>query len=735
MNEFVEFLRGEAMRDPSIAKAPAPLREGRIVAFVLERLPLDILPGTQLAGAFGADWGSPCGPGADYGDRFQRWVLTEKQRFVAAPPEPLTPWQVLAQRFHCMASDGGHAHTTVQFDRVITGGLIGILADIERESTGSDSAKRDHLMGMQVALNGLIRLASRFAALAEARATSVTDSCEQRRLRGLAERCRWVPAKPARSCREALQALWLIQLGIGISERSSASLSLGRLDQYLYPLYKKERADGATDEDLADAIADFFRILNTYGDAACTVNLGPASRHFNSANGAPAPDATTPAMGDVNRFNPLSRLIVDVVKRLRLPSPILAMRIQEDTSPEDFDVVADPVLFEIGQPTFYGEEACRKALRRRGVPPDQVADWAVNSCMGLVMPGAEWANMWGSVINVLLPLELALNGGRPLHDKLPFQLATAVPSDYCTFGDLLDVVDSLMNDLVTLCIRETEIRTRRRGEESPNPFVSALLDDCIRRGRDRLLGGCRYQTVTVEAFGLINASDALQAVRQLVYEERRFALAEMVEAVKGDFVGRPDILHAVSQVAKYGNGDPEVDALAREVADRFAAAVVRHSRGPVCYAPSFHTLAEHIPAGAKIGASLDGRREGQPLAKNIGTSSGRARQGHTALILSAAAIDQAAFFGGQALDLSIDPSVLRGQEGRRKFQALLQTYFKLGGLEVQVNGVSARRLRQAMADPEAHHDVLVRRAGFTTRYVTMPRLEQQELIGRFQEGM
>jgi len=123
----------------------------------------------------------------------------------------------------------------------------------------------------------------------------------------------------------------------------------------------------------------------------------------------------------------------------------------------------------------------------------------------------------------------------------------------------------------------------------------------------------------------------------------------------------------------------------------------------------------HIPAGAKIGASLDGRRAGDPLAKNVGTSPGRAHQGHTALILSAATIDQAAFFGGQALDLHIDPSLLRTQEGRRKFQALLHTYFNLGGLQVQVNGVRAGTLRQAIIDPKAHHDVLVRMAGFTTR--------------------
>ncbi|OGV64653.1 MAG: hypothetical protein A3K19_29975 [Lentisphaerae bacterium RIFOXYB12_FULL_65_16] len=741
----IDFLRSEALRDPQIAQAPAPVREGRIFSFTLARLPLSSRPETHLAGAFGAEWVPPSGAGVELGERFDAWCQAEAARRAAAPPTAPKAWSLLNEWFHCSASSGGDAHTTVDHARVITLGLDGILAEIERELEGADVAKRDYLQGMQAALGGLKEWAARFAALAEQFAESATDPREKQRLLGIAARCQHVPAKPARTLREALQAVWLVQLGIGISEHSPASLSVGRLDQYLYPLYEQERADGVTVEELAEVLADFFRTINTFGDPACTVNLGPAVGAGGAAGcsgeaGQGSSRAGSAGQGHCaaateNRFNPLSRLILDVVKRLRLPSPILAVRVHADTPPEAFDLFTDPALFEIGQPTFYGEEACRQALRRRGVPADQVAEWAANSCMGLVMPGAEWANMWGSVVNILLPLELALNRGRPFRHDLPFELASAAPVSYSTFGELFDTVRAFTGDLVDLCIAETEKRTRQNGETRPNPFVSALLDDCLRRGQDRLLGGCRYQTVTIEAFGLVNAADALLAIRTLVFEERRFTLAEMVEAVRGDFEMRPDILRAVLSVAKFGNGDPDADGLARQLSDRFAGAVLRHSHDPVYYAPSFHTLSAHIPAGAKMAASLDGRRAGEPLAKNMGTSPGRARDGHTALIRSAAAVDQAAFFGGQALDLRVDPGSLRTQDGRRKFQALLQTYFRLGGLQVQVNGVSAATLRQAMAEPEAHRDVLVRRAGFTTRYVGLPKPEQQELISRFEAGL
>jgi formate C-acetyltransferase len=175
--------------------------------------------------------------------------------------------------------------------------------------------------------------------------------------------------------------------------------------------------------------------------------------------------------------------------------------------------------------------------------------------------------------------------------------------------------------------------------------------------------------------------------------------------------------------------------MARRLSDRFADAVTRHSTDGVHYAPSFHTLSAHIAAGAVTAASLDGRLAGTPLAKNVGTTPGNTREGHTGLMRSAAAIDQGSFYGGQALDISLDPRPFRSRRGRRKFEDLLRTYFRLGGLQVQVNGVNADTLRRAMADPDAHRDLLVRKAGFSARFTSLPEAEQAELVERVSAGM
>lgn len=719
--QLLDLLRVDAVRRPQIAAAPAPVREGRIFAHILQHLPLGLSSGKTLAGEFGPDW-CTSEQHAAFAEQLHRLHGAPRPASVEQHP---APFQLLDEHFHCRVSDGGHAHTTVDYARIVTDGIEGVIGQIECELKAAGQTKREVLEGMRAALQGLVQWAERYAALADSMAQAATDEGDRQRLLSLAERCRRVPRCPARTLREATQAIWFIHLGTAISEHSGSSLSLGRLDQYLFPLYSRELAQGATEPELERALIDFFRELNTCGDPACTVNLGPAD--------PPEHPGAAPASG--SHFNALSRTIIEVVKQLQLPSPLLAARITRDTPPEIFDLLTDPGLLQMGQPTFYGEEPCRRTLERRGVRSGSVPNWAANSCMGLMMPGQEWSNMWGSVINVLLPLELALNRGQPFHHELPLNLSTATRTAYDSFDDLFDTVCAYTGELVDLHIHETARRTARRAGERPNPFVSALLDDGIVRGRDRLAGGCRYHTVIVEAFGLVNSADALLVLRQLLFEQHTVTLDTLVRAARHNFDGHADLLAAIQRIPKYGNGHPQADGMARRLADRFAQCVSRHSNEQVTYAPSFHTLSAHIVAGARMGASLDGRRSGEPLAKNIGSTPGTATSAHTALMRSAAAIDQTAFCGGQALDISIDLRTLDSTGGRRAFQALLQTYFRLGGLQVQANGVGVDTLRAALAEPHSHRHVLVRKAGFTTRYVTLPRVEQEELIERFCAGL
>jgi formate C-acetyltransferase len=681
----VRTLRARACAE--LGDVPAPIREARLLHAVLAGIPIGIPQGDLLAG--------------DFGPRFGDVPPTDCAPAPGLPPAPDGPlWQALG-RWHIRA---GYtlAHTTVDYPQVLANGLADIAAEARaRNAAETDPERRIQREAMALALEAVIAWAERFA-----------DLADRMGLPEMAGRCRRVPRLAAKTFEDAMQAIWLVHAAVGLSELCQSSLSLGRLDQYAFPLF--QNAGTTVARPYLNAL---FAKLNRYGDAACAVNIGGVD-----------------AAGQ-DCCNDLSRLIVDLVQERHTPAPILAVHVHDGLSAADLDRFTAPGLLRLSQPTFYGETPCQETLRQRGVPTDDLPDWCVNSCMGLMMPGAEIADMWAGVVTWLLPLELALNGGRPFSGELPMELATPPRTGYGSMDELIDQTMAYVDELVALCVDRNRRHTDLVAKAFPNPYLSALTADCIDRGADRAGGGARYHMCTVEAFGLVNVADALHTIQTLHFEQGKYSLAALTAAARNDFADSLALLAEIRALPKVGDGDPVVDALARELADLFADSVRRHSPDRPRYLPSFHTLNAHIPAGASYGASLDGRRAGAPLAKNVGpTLLGRPRS-HTSVVRSAARLPQRDFAAGQALDLSIDAESLRPLPARRAFQALLRTYFAEGGLQIQVNGLTAADLRAAIARPEAHADLMVRMGGYSARFVTLSPAVQQEMVQRFAAGL
>lgn len=679
----VRCLRIEALAVAGIAQASAPVRESKAFAHVLENMPVFLIVGDQIVG----DWGWREEAAQCLGSRFPPPA--------AAPAAPAaTVESRMHAFFHCF---GGYspAHTCIDYATLLNLGLDGIVAAIQSAGGG------EYRQAMIASVQALQRLIARYERLLEASGQG-----------GLASACAHLVHDRPRTFQEALQLVWFAHLAIGISEGSDASISLGRFDQYALPFYRQDLADGISESELERQFSALVDKLNRYGDAACALNLGGLDEDGR------------------DQCNDLTRLVIRVCKAGRQPAPILTARIHPDFPLDVFDSLIDPALFAIGQPTFYSELNCRAALRERGVPEGDVRRWAVNSCMGLVVEGREVSNMWGAVINFLLPLELALNGGRPFHKEMPFELKTQPVQRPRDFAELQTVFLDYLREITDGCLAASRACTERVRRERPNPYVSAFLGSCAERGQDRLDGGADYCVAIVEAFGLVNAADALYAVKTLVFERRSHALAELVDAARVNFVGRESLLEEIRFLPKYGNANAEVDALAAGLADAFQRVVRRHSDRAICFAPSFHTLNVHVEAGAKFGASLDGRLAGEPLAKNIGTRPGMAAAGITALMRSAAAIDQKPFFGGQALDICIDAGLVGTPEEKRKVQALLQTYFSLGGLQLQVNGLSADTLVEAIENPGRHRDLIVRIGGYSDYFNNLSVDVKKEMTAR-----
>jgi len=530
---------------------PAPVREARILDELLAQARIELPAHGRLVGRLGLT------------DDFAAQAIA-----LGAPPPPAAPPAAVQMRGQYFSfGEYVPAHTTVNHTLILREGLAGIMDRVAAAVPAATPTARDTLQGMHAALEAVCRWAERHADEAASRAASAVEP-ERERLLAIAATCRRVPRHPAASFAEALQAVLLVRVAVGVSERCRDSLSLGRFDQDLLPFYRADLARGVPEAELAEVLSDFVVALNEFGDPSTALNLGGVD-----ADGR-------------DLWNELSDLIVRTAVRLRLPSPLLAVHVHPDMAPEVADAVTQPALLEMGQPTYYGEFPCREALRRRGVPEADLPRWTANSCMGLMMPGEEISDMWAAVVNAALALELATNGGRPYAGELPLALDVP-PSAPTDFASLRAAFLATLDAMLAWALGRNEAGTAWIAEHWPNPFLSALTADCLARGLDRAGGGARYHVVTVEVMGLVNAADALTAIRRLVFEGQRHTLAELVAAAREDFAGREDLRQELLAQPKYGNGDAEADGLVRELAEHFAAQVATYSGGNrLCGPPS-----------------------------------------------------------------------------------------------------------------------------------------------------
>ncbi|MBP5639962.1 MAG: DUF3029 family protein [Victivallales bacterium] len=521
--------------------------------------------------------------------------------------------------------------------------------------------------------------------------------------------CR-VPWEPARCFDEALNSVWLVYEAIVLSEHVPWSYSWGRMDQYLLPFAK-----GLSRSEMKNKFVSFFHFFNQvpFKDDACALDIG-------------GPDG----------FNEVSRAIIDAVAEVHLPAPLLAVRVSRNLPNEDFALLLRKELLTCGQPTFYGEESCRKALKRRGLPEYEIENWAASSCMGLMIPGREWQDMWGAVLQMTTALELALNHGSFF--LMPPPVPCGVPpmklADYDCFETLYQQVLRYIRYFFDVFIPAESAKCAVCMKQLQNAFAVPFHDNCLARKKEMRDGGIRYRTMIVETMGLANLADSLYTLDQLVFTQKKYTLEKILTALKNDFTGAEELLAEIHALPKYGQNDEKADALMRRLSADVADIAEHFSSNGFFCAPSLHTLDHHVSYGQRIEATADGRHAHAPLAKNAGTGV-EVQATHTQRILSTLSWDQSRFSGGQPLDLWINPAEWDTSDGIYAYTKLFRTYLEGGGLQLQVNGADPETLKDAMTHPEQYPDLTVRIGGFSVRFVQLDARKQLDLIKRFSNGI
>lgn len=555
-------------------------------------------------------------------------------------------------------------------------------------------------------------------------ANTAGDAAFVRQLAEAAEILSRVPENPAKSFREALQSYWIVYVLVTLEMGGcmpGGGLGLGRLDQSLYPYYRRDIEQGLLTRDEALELMEIFLLGFRHIDYhTWHQQYTPGSQ--TSLGGV------TPSGQDAS--NELTELIMEASLRIANPAPYVSLRLHKLAPERYWQAAANYIIGGLGFPVV-NDEVLIPSFLRHGRSLGDARDYICSCCYENTILGREAFHPNGACLNLPGVLELALNGGHLQQSELALG-ATSEPATAMNTFD--DVLAAFGRQLHHVCDRMVDMVNRADEAHCAHrryPLMSLLMEDCIASGKDVCVGGARYNLTGCIAVGLPTTVNSMAAIRQCVFETGSLTLSQVLTALKANFQGHEDVRRQLLAAPKWGNGDARVDDLARTVSDALYDELACRSnpRGGRWQAALYSFDFNHA-MGKALGASADGRVANTLLTRNLNPAWGTDQKGPTAVLQSLSRIGFDKFPNGSALDLRFDPDLFADIRGRRVFAAFLKGFVDLGVMQMQVSMVDTETLIDARANPRKYPDLMVKVAGYSARFIDLPEEEKDELIGR-----
>lgn len=621
--------------------------------------------------------------------------------------------------------------------KVLNIGLEGVIqearAEIAKLVPGllGDLRRRNFLEAVIIACEAVIAWAKRYAALAADMAGKETNGERKRELEGIAETCQRVPGKPARNFREAIQSFWFIHAAAWI-EHAQIGHSPGRFCDYMYPFYEASTKRGEITREEAIELLQLLFIKMTevqlhvfasgyYGSQqhlGQNLNVGGLTRDGR--------DAT----------NELHSVVLEAQKRVRLIQPTITLMWHNQLSPQFLHECVELLKTGIGQPAFFNcDVAIRRLMDRYHMAIEDARDFVLIACADTA-PNHATDNVWEGFLNMGKLIEVTLHNGRePITGK---QLGprTGDPQDFTCYEQLHEALKTQLQYFMPL-LREIGLTGLSSALETvPQIFCSALVDDCIKRGKQMIDGGARFSMGDgAGPVGMIDLGNSMAAIKKVVFDKKKTTMAQLLAALEANFEGdgHGEIRRSLLQAPKYGNDDEYVDDIVKEWFQLFwdEHQKFKTHLGTDVGRPYALSVTTHFLLGGATGALPSGRRAFLPLADgSVSACPGTDTKGPTALLRSVVKVMDPAKWALHLFNMKLHPSALASRDGERKFLDLIKTYMDMGGYHVQFNVVTTEALREAQRHPEEHRDLVVRVAGYSAFFVDLSPEMQEEVIGR-----
>lgn len=647
----------------------------------------------------------------------------------------------------------GLGNEIVDYKMVVEKGLEDVLTRIQEKKDSIDILDPDALkqlhfleaakLGNEAVLNYSNRLADK----CEEEAGKTDDSEYKKELMELAEICRYVPSHPARTFQEAVQSIFMVLLAVHM-ESNGHAISLGRFDQYVYPLYKKDIEEGRITKEKALEIIECFFIkcnelnkLRSWPDTDFFMGYQMFINLAICGQTVEGKDAT----------NDISRMCIQACRELKLITPSVSVKCFDGTTDEVLmDALEATIEHKGGMPAFYNDKAFIKILREMGVAEEDLVDWCPDGCIEASIPGKWDFAAKGPWLSIEKVLEITLNNGKDPATGTVFRKPDKDIVASSSMEDIFEEYKKTLKYFLDLNCLTEHINDEVHVRYDLNAFRSSLVQDCIGRCLDLVEGGALYSADGGPTAGTISAGDALTGIEYLVFDKKILTMEQLLHACATNFedesttpTGKEIQMIMKNKVPKFGNDDDYADKWVVAIEEYVGHSLnhdyksSKYGKGPVpcCFAYSQTPVTGNISFGSRIGATPDGRSAGEPVNNGVSPANGSERNGATAACNSVAKIPTIYDQKGNIFNMRLAPSTIANQESRQKILDMMRALFDKDAEQIQFNVVDNEVLKEAQKRPEDFPDLMVRVSGYSALFTSLGVACQNDVINRTEVEM
>ncbi|WP_019849261.1 pyruvate formate lyase family protein [Desulfitobacterium sp. PCE1] len=599
--------------------------------------------------------------------------------------------------------------------------------------------KEPFLQSVIITCDAIVIWAKRYAQSAREMAQKESNPARKAELLQIAEICEWVPENPARTFYEALQTQWFAYMFCRLEQLGAASLSLGRMDQYLYPYYKKDIEEGRMTRDQARELLESVWVNMS---EAMFIMASPAAGSFTEGyahfEGVTIGGQTREGKDATNE---VSYLILDSKRGIPINYPDMGVRIHAQTPDKFLRAVTEIIKEGQGYPKLLNDEEIVPLYLAKGVSYEDALDYCIAGCVENRIPNVDTYATPAGAVNFGAAVELTLNNGRmKLYGDYQFGAETGDPRNFTSFEEVMNAYRTQHLYLLKHVLTQQAVLDEVKTKFMAAPMTSMVHDICMEECQDlhhRLKRGLRE--IYCDAIGYATAADSLAAIKKLVFDNKKLTMGELLDALAVNFEGKEAIRQMCLNAPKYANNDPEADAIAKEL-EKYHLDYLEEQNKEIpgtVLSLRMVPVTLHIAFGKVVGATPNGRKAGMPLAEGTGASHGCDTKGPTGLLMSNVNSKNKGSKNRQArlLNLKLSPGSVKGEEGTRKLMSLIRTWCDMKLYHIQFNIINRETLLAAQKDPEKYRSLVIRVAGYSAYFTELSKELQDEIIARTEQSL